>query len=58
MEADANEGLGDTRPADEPHQRIVQMIRAVEVAALFEDSLARETSSSGRRTWVAVKLVT
>jgi len=34
------------------------MIRAVEVAARFEESLARETSSSssGRRTWVAVKL--
>jgi hypothetical protein len=56
VEADANEGLGEARPTGEPHQLIVQMIRAVEVAAGFEDSLARETSCSGRRTWVAVKL--
>jgi hypothetical protein len=41
----------------EPEQPIAQMIRTVEVAARFEDSLARESSSSGRRTWVAVKLV-
>lgn len=52
----ANEGLGEARPTDEPHQPIVQMIRAVEVAAGWEECLARETSSSGRRTWVAVKL--
>ena len=57
VEADANEGLEDARSTDEPHQPIVQLIRAVEIAARFEDSLARETSSrSGRRTWVAVKL--
>jgi proline dehydrogenase len=59
VEADANEGLGEARPTGEPHQLIVQMIRAIEVVAGFEDSLARETSSassSGRKTWVAVKL--
>jgi hypothetical protein len=56
VEADANEGLGEARPTDEPHQPIVQMIRAVDIAAHFENSLARGTISSGRRTWVAVKL--
>jgi hypothetical protein len=56
VEADANEGFGETRPADEPHQPILEMIRAIEVAACFEDSLARGTSSSARRTWVAIKL--
>ena len=52
MEADANEGSG------EPHQPIVQMIRAVDVAASFEDALAGETTSSrsARSTWVAFKL--
>lgn len=47
----------EARPTDEPHQHIVEMIRAIEFAARCESSLARETSSSGRRTWVAVKLV-
>ena len=56
VEADGNEGLGEARPTDESHRPVVQMMRAIEVAARFEDSLARETSSSGRRTWVAVKL--
>lgn len=56
VEADADEGLEEARPTDELHQPIVQLIRAVNVAARFEDFLARETSSSGRRTWVAFKL--
>lgn len=59
VEADANEGSGEARPTGEPHQPIVQMIRAIEVASGFEDSLARESSnasSSGRKTWVAIKL--
>lgn len=56
VEADTSEGLGEARPTDEPHQPIVQMILAVDVAAYLENSLARGTISSGRRTWVAVKL--
>lgn len=59
VEADANGGPGEACPTGELHQPIVQMIRAIEVAAGFEDSLAREAlsaSSSGRKTWVAVKL--
>ncbi|KAF8272420.1 FAD-linked oxidoreductase-like protein [Lactarius quietus] len=39
------------------HKRIVQeMIRSIDVAADFEDSRARANESSGRRTWVAIKL--
>ena len=33
------------------------MIRSIDVAADFEDSRARANESSGRRTWVAIKLV-
>ncbi len=57
MEADANEGLGGARSTGEMHQHIVEVMHSIELAAQFEDSLACETSSSGRRTWVAVKLV-
>ena len=48
-----------TRSLREPvHKRIVQeMIRSIDVAADFEDSRARANESSGRRTWVAIKLV-
>lgn len=56
VEADANEGLGEAPPTVEPHQPIAQMMRAIDVAARFEWSLARGTIISGRRTWVAVKL--
>jgi proline dehydrogenase len=47
------------RSLHEPvHKRIVQeMIRSIDVAADFEDSRARANESSGRRTWVAIKLV-
>lgn len=37
-----------------PHKAIIkEMIHSIDVAADFEDSL----SSGGRRTWVAVKIV-
>ena len=59
MEVDENSAADGARPTGEPlHKHIVQeMIRAIDVAADFEDSQARETLGSGRRTWVAVKLV-
>ena len=59
VEADGNEAAGGTRSPDKRvHKRIVQeMIRSIDVAAEFEDSQARKTPSSGRRTWVAIKVV-
>lgn len=59
MEVDANEGAGGARSTGQPvNSNIVQeMIRSIDVAADFEDSHARETPGSGRRTWVAIKLV-
>ena len=58
-----NETAGGTRSPDKrvhAGKRIVQdMIRSIDVAADFEDSTsqARGTTSSGRRTWVAIKVV-
>ena len=59
VEVDENEAVGETRSSSEPvHQHIVQeMIHSIDVAGGFEDSQARETPGSGRRTWVAIKLV-
>ena len=59
VEVDENGAADGARPTGEPlHKHTVQeMIRAIDVAADFEDSQARETIGSGRRTWVAVKLV-
>lgn len=59
VEVDENGAADGARSTGEPlHKHIVQeMIRAIDVAADFEDSRARETIGSGRRTWVAVKLV-
>jgi proline dehydrogenase len=59
VEADENEAAGGTRSPDKRvHKRMVQeMIRSIDVAAEFEDSQAREAPSSGRRTWVAIKVV-
>jgi proline dehydrogenase len=59
VEVDENEATGGTRSPDKRiHKRIVQeMIRSIDVAADFEDSQARETLGSGRRTWVAMKVV-
>lgn len=59
MEADADEAASGARSLFEPvHKRIAQeMIRSINVAADFEDSRARADESSGRRTWVAIKLV-
>lgn len=58
MEADADAAASGARSLREPvHKRIVQeMIRSINVAADFEDSRARADESSGRRTWVAIKL--
>ena len=59
VEVDENGAADNARSMVEPlHKHTVQeMIRAIDVAADFEDSQARETIGSGRRTWVAVKLV-
>ena len=55
VEADASGARSLCEPV---HKRIVQeMIRSIDVAADFEDSRARANESSGRRTWVAIKLV-
>ncbi|KAH8988213.1 FAD-linked oxidoreductase [Lactarius akahatsu] len=58
VEADADDAASGARSLREPvHKRIVQeMIRSINVAADFEDSRARADESSGRRTWVAIKL--
>ncbi|KAH9060726.1 FAD-linked oxidoreductase [Lactarius vividus] len=58
VEADADEAASGARSLCEPvHKRIAQeMIRSINVAADFEDSRARADESSGRRTWVAIKL--
>jgi hypothetical protein len=59
VEVDENEAAGGTRTPDKGvHRRIVQeMIRSIDIAAEFEDSQAREAPGSGRRTWVAIKVV-
>lgn len=59
MEVDENSAADGGRSTGEPvHKHIVQeMIRAIDVAGDFEDSQAHEIIGSGRRTWVAVKLV-
>ena len=69
MEVDEDEASGkaktrgpesfETKPV---HKHIVEeMIRCIDVAADFEDSLRGKGTdkavASGRRTWVAVKLV-
>ncbi|KAI9510632.1 FAD-linked oxidoreductase-like protein [Russula earlei] len=58
VEVDETETTGGTRSTSEPvHQHIVQeLLRSIDVAADFEESQARETPGSGRRTWVAIKL--
>ena len=59
VEVDENGAADNARSTVEPlHKHTVQeMIRAIDVTADFEDSQARETITSGRRTWIAVKLV-
>jgi proline dehydrogenase len=59
VEVDENGAADGARSTGEPvHKHIVQeMIRAIDVAGDFEDSRAHEIIGSGRRTWVAVKLV-
>ena len=59
VEAKVDAATSGARSLCEPvHERIVQeMIRSIDVAADFEDSRARANESSGRRTWVAIKLV-
>jgi proline dehydrogenase len=59
VEVDENEVAGGARSNDvHVHKRIVkEMIRSIEAAADFEDFEAREPTGSGRRTWVAIKLV-
>ena len=61
VEVDEHEAAGQGhKPSVPVHKRIVQeMIRSIDVAADFEDRHASGSSSTaaGRRTWVAVKLV-
>ncbi|KAH9075671.1 FAD-linked oxidoreductase [Lactarius deliciosus] len=58
VEADADDAASGAPSLRKPvHKRIVQeMIRSINVAADFEDSRASADESSGRRTWVAIKL--
>lgn len=48
-----------TKSGEQIHKRIVkEMIHSIDVAANFEDTYASSLSSpSGRRTWIAIKLV-
>ena len=59
VEVDADGATdGAHSPREMGHKRIVQeMIRSIDAAADFEDSQSHADESSGRRTWVAVKLV-
>lgn len=61
VEVDEEEAAGkEKRGVKDPvHKRIVQeMIRCIEVAADFEDNhIHAVESGKGRRTWVAIKLV-
>jgi proline dehydrogenase len=46
-----------TQPPQATHKKIVdEMIRAIDVAAAFEDKHGHG-NAAGRRTWVAVKMV-
>lgn len=56
VEVDESEAEGNAKVQKEPvHKRIVQeMIRCIDVAADFEDGYSKD---KGRRTWVALKLV-
>lgn len=56
VEVDESEAEGNAKFQKEPvHKRIVQeMIRCIDVAADFEDGYSKD---KGRRTWVALKLV-
>ena len=58
VEVDEAEAEGHGKKGTElVHKRIVEeMIRCIDVAADFEDSHAVERGR-GRRTWVAIKLV-
>ena len=59
VEVDENGAADDARSMVEPlHMHTIrEMIRAIDIAAEFEDSQACETIGSGRRMWVTVKLV-
>ena len=64
VEADTNEITGGAHPSAftgevlRPSQHILQeMLRSIDVAADFDNSYTRENPSSGRSTWIAVKLV-
>jgi proline dehydrogenase len=56
-EATAFAQSGSRNKEKPPHKRIVdEMIRCIDVAADFEDGIA-DKFRGGRRTWVAVKIV-
>ncbi|KDQ30083.1 hypothetical protein PLEOSDRAFT_1053486 [Pleurotus ostreatus PC15] len=62
VEVDEEEAVGSKKSkkdAEPPHKRIVdEMIRCIDVAADFEDSVRAEGKdiAKGRKTWVAVKM--
>jgi proline dehydrogenase len=52
------EALTKERPSEPVHKFIVdEIIRCVDVAADFENSLGNGQKTSARRTWVSIKLV-
>ena len=60
VEVDENEaaGRGSDKAKQPVYKQIVQeMIHSIDVAADFEDKHLPPGSAKGRRTWVAVKLV-
>ncbi|KAJ3996106.1 FAD-linked oxidoreductase-like protein [Lentinula boryana] len=61
IEVDANEANASNSPSKKKrqpiHKRCVdEMIRSVDVAADFEDSIVGRHTHDGRRTWVAIKM--
>ena len=62
VEVDESDAAGhsSTKNVKEPiHKRIInEMLHSIDVAASFEDTHAQSSiSPNGRRTWVAIKLV-
>ncbi|KAJ3921457.1 FAD-linked oxidoreductase [Lentinula edodes] len=61
IEVDENEATASNtsskKKAQPVHKRCVdEMVRSIDVAADFEDSIVGQHARSGRRTWVAIKL--
>ncbi|KAF9074035.1 FAD-linked oxidoreductase [Rhodocollybia butyracea] len=58
IEADQSEATSLSKKKGQPlYKRCVdEMVRSIDVAAEFEDSIVGKESHSGRRTWVAIKM--